>query len=296
MTDRKDRQQQLFDLGPQSVAEPEVKRPKHPVWTENKARLIETYLRLFVLITKHGVYVDGFAGPQEPDKHEMWAAKLVLESRPRWFRRFYFFELDRAKVQSLEALAEEQPPRDRSRNEPKREVKVLAGDVNQRIAEVLNEDHIKQKEATFCLLDQRTFECEWSTVERVAAYKVAGENKVEIFYFLPAAWLNRAISGLKGDETIRKWWGKDDWEQIRDARGVARAQLFENRFRSDLGYKSAKAWPIFERPEGGKTMYYMIHATDHPDAPKLMARAYNQAVLTEQEFEQLAFDLGLPSE
>lgn len=25
-------------------------------------------------------------------------------------------------------------------------------------------------------------------------------------------------------------------------------------------------------------MYYMIHATDHPEAPKLMSRAYNSTV------------------
>lgn len=58
--------------------EPMIKRPRHPIWTENKARLIERYLRYFVMITKHGTYIDGFAGPQEPGQPEMWAAKLVM--------------------------------------------------------------------------------------------------------------------------------------------------------------------------------------------------------------------------
>jgi hypothetical protein len=44
--------------------------------------MISIYLRLFVYITKHGAYIDGFAGPQEPTMPEMWTAKLVLESEP----------------------------------------------------------------------------------------------------------------------------------------------------------------------------------------------------------------------
>jgi hypothetical protein len=39
-------------------------------------------------------------------------------------------------------------------------------------------------------------------------------------------------------------------------------------------------------------MYYMIHATDHPQAPKLMVRAYNTAVLPPEPEEQLLLELG----
>ena len=41
-------------------------------------------------------------------------------------------------------------------------------------------------------------------------------------------------------------------------------------------------------------MYYMIHATDHPDAPGLMDRAYRNAVLPKEPYEQLSLELGLP--
>jgi len=58
------------------------KKPKFKIeralWTENKAQLIERYLLYFVYITKHGTYIDGFAGPQREDQPEAWAAKLVL--------------------------------------------------------------------------------------------------------------------------------------------------------------------------------------------------------------------------
>jgi hypothetical protein len=59
------------------------------IWTENKARMIGLYLRLFVYITKHGAYIVGFAGPQEPDMPEMWTAKLVLELEPKRLRQFF---------------------------------------------------------------------------------------------------------------------------------------------------------------------------------------------------------------
>ena len=67
---------------------------KNPIWTKSKAKLIEKYLYYFVMITKHGTYIDGFAGPQKLDKPAMWSAKLVLESEPRWFRNFYLYDKD----------------------------------------------------------------------------------------------------------------------------------------------------------------------------------------------------------
>jgi hypothetical protein len=53
-----------------------------------------------------------------------------------------------------------------------------------------------------------------------------------------------------------------------------------SRFKAELGYKSAKAWPILDKE--GRDMYFVIHATDYLDAPALMQRAYVEAV---QPFE-----------
>ena len=55
----------LFELPASGAVEPFVRPLRHPIWTEYKARLIERYLYYFVMITKHGTYIDGFAGPQE---------------------------------------------------------------------------------------------------------------------------------------------------------------------------------------------------------------------------------------
>src|SRR2546425_1819055 len=113
---RKRRQQQdlaqeplLFELPEKQADEIRVDQLRHPVWTENKAKLIERYLYYFVLVTKHGTYIDGFAGPQRANNPEIWAAKLVLESEPRRLRHFYLFDESAKQVRHLKALRKEQP-------------------------------------------------------------------------------------------------------------------------------------------------------------------------------------------
>ena len=71
----------LFELPASVVVDPGIDLGAMPlrVWTENKARLVARYLYYFELITKHGTYIDGFAGPQDPKRPEAWAAKLVME-------------------------------------------------------------------------------------------------------------------------------------------------------------------------------------------------------------------------
>jgi hypothetical protein len=64
---------------------------------------------------------------------------------------------------------------------------------------------------------------------------------------------------------------------------------FVDRFKG-LRYKSVMPWPIYGTE--GTVMYYMVHATDHPEAPGLMRRAYKTAVTPLDPPEQ--FDLKYP--
>lgn len=79
------KQTQLFGPDEYVAEDPTPKEPmmrpiQSPVWTDNKARLIMHYLHYFVLLTKHGTYIDidGFAGPQSECETDSWAAKLVF--------------------------------------------------------------------------------------------------------------------------------------------------------------------------------------------------------------------------
>ncbi|HKP14398.1 MAG TPA: three-Cys-motif partner protein TcmP, partial [Blastocatellia bacterium] len=275
------------------LPEPEEPEPKvpaihQPIWTKNKAKLIERYLLYFLYITKHGTYIDGFAGPQERDNPEMWAAKLVLDMEPKWLRHFHLFDKNKHQIRRLNELKKKQPDTDSNGKKIRRDINIYLGDFNVGVHELLSANSIGPKEATFCLLDQRTFECHWSTVKALAEYKPKGERKIELFYFLPIGWLDRAFAAIRNEKIIECWWGRQDWQILKGMSHEQRKEAFMRRFKTELGYKIVKPYPIFERARGGRTMYYMILATDHPDAPTQMSRAYDNAVKPKESHEQLS--------
>jgi len=141
-------------------------------------------------------------------------------------------------------------------------------------------------EATFCLLDQRTFQCHWATIDALARYKTKG-NKIELFYLLPNSRLPRAVSRTRNVERLRSWWGRDYYAAFLRLSQTKRCDAFCQRLREELGYTYVMPYPILERKRGRRIMYYMIHATDHPAAPKLMTHAYNTAVTPPEPEEQL---------
>jgi three-Cys-motif partner protein len=136
---------------------------------------------------------------------------------------------------------------------------------------------LRPNEATFCLLDQRTFECHWDTVCKLAAYRATG-FKIELFYFLANGWLERALAGLRDYYKWQAWWGREDWQTVAQMTRDQRAVELRRRFETELGYRFVMAWAIYEAKETNRIMYYMIHASDHPEAPKLMERAYTDTV------------------
>ena len=261
-----------------------LKKLRYPIWTENKAQLIERYLYYFVLITKHGTYIDAFAGPQNLDHSSLWAAKMVLESKPRWFRKFFLFEIDKKKIPLLQDLRKDQL------NDKKRRIEITEGDFNENITAVLKQNPIREKEAAFCLLDQRTFECHWACVKALAEHKKKG-MKIELFYFLPQGWLNRAMYAQQNKQVLHQWWGRPDYDSLLGLTPHDRAQLVCNRFVDELGYKEVTPWPIYESPTNNRIMYHMIHATDHPAATALMYRAYHKAVGRREPWKQLEMEL-----
>ena len=156
------------------------KRYDQAIWTENKAHFIQQYLKYFVQVTKHGAYIDGFAGPQSHENLGAWSAALVLASEPKWLRKFFLCEINRRGVSELRKLVASQAQvRDKKGRKITRVMKVYPGDFNKTVARILAERSITQKEATFCLLDQRTFECHWTTLQKLAKYKGPQNHKIE---------------------------------------------------------------------------------------------------------------------
>lgn len=125
-TSEEDPQPYLFELPPRKRKEPKIRPIQESIWTESKARLIQQYLYLFVQITKHGCYIDGFAGPQKQDKPETWAANLALDVT--LLRRFHFFERSKNGLRELHRL--------RSKHSD-RAIKIHPGDFNKSIVGLL---------------------------------------------------------------------------------------------------------------------------------------------------------------
>jgi three-Cys-motif partner protein len=253
-----------------------------PIWTETKAQLIANYLRLFLLITKHGVYIDGFSGPQDKQNPDSWSAKLVLELSPPWMKSFFLCELNRNSFADLVSMIESQP------KVSGRKINSKHGDFNQWIDEILKSQIITDKTASFALLDQRSTECHWATVQKLAAHK-RGDTKIELFYFFPTGWVHRAISETKDESKLNAWWGDDGWRKLEGIGQDQAATLYLKKIQG-LGYRDVKSWPISSHEGGiGRTMYHMIHATDHLEAPKLMYRAYRNLIGNVPAGEQTQF-------
>jgi three-Cys-motif partner protein len=245
-----------------------------------QARLVRDYLILFVQVTRHGTYLDAFAGPQDMVFLETWTARLVLDVQQ--LQHFHFFEREGAGVAALELLRAQHAGRD---------ITVWSGDMNARLPEMLKTGHIPPREATFCLLDQRTFECHWATLETLARHKAGERYKIELFYFLAERWLDRALREQEDPSPPRAWWGREDWQTLRGLRRQERVARFVQRFKDELGYRYVMPWPILERDASDSpVMYYMIHATDHAAAPGFMRRAYDSAV--QENAEQLNWGWG----
>ncbi len=260
----------------------------HPVWSEQKAQLIREYIRLFTYVTKHGVYIDGFAAPQRRTLADICSAKLVLEIEPKRVREFWLCDLDPNGAAMLEDIAV--PHRS-----PQRRITVLPGDFNELVGTILDSGRVKAKTATFALLDQRTFECDWQTVRTLAEFKPsldATATRIELFYFFATGWLDRSIGSVRRPGTSARldaWWGRPDWLSLKGMQSIPRARLVADRFRDEFGYKHVHAYPIHSRARSGRTMYHMIHATDHDEASPLMLRAYRKVsgrVDLDREFTQ----------
>lgn len=267
-----------------------TKFSEDPIWTRNKAKLIEKYLRQFIQVTHNGAYIDGFAGPQRENGPDMWCAKLVLEITPRWLTKFFLFDARKSQVKRLQDLRDAQPPPDKTKKERERKIVVERGDCNVLIRDLLKTNPIRPKEAGFCLLDQWTIECDWSTLVEISRYKKSAP-KIEILYFLPSAWLTRALRNRKDKSRTQKWWGRQDWKAVERMPSFNRMELFKERFKKELGYQSAEAFPIHKNGSRSQIMYYMIHATDHPIAPYLMQRAFRKALEIESD-AQIQMDIS----
>lgn len=244
-----------------------------PLQTDNKSKLIAEYISLYQRVTHGGLFIDGFAGPQKLNFKEAWSARRVLEIEPKWIRHFWLCEMDPTSLTALREL------KGTHHNSPKgRTVSVMAGDFNKSIRMILKSPKLHQKTPVFALLDQRTAECHWASVEAIAA-RAGKTNKIEQLYFLGVGWLQRSFAAsttADRQKELDQWWGGSGWRSLIGANHTTLVKTMADRFSNELGYSFVTPWPLFNAQD--RKMFYLIHASDHPAASGLMKRAYRRVV------------------
>lgn len=245
-----------------------------PVHSNAKSRLIAEYISTYQMVTHGGLFIDGFAGPQKREFHEAWSARRVLDLQPKWIRHFWLCELDPAGIAPLVELKSEHHGNPKGRT-----VSVMKGDFNESIKLILKSPKLRRSTPAFVLLDQRNTECHWSTVQAIARRE--GKRKIELLYFLGVGWLLRSLSTSSTPERlgeIDKWWGGEGWRELIGSSQVTLLRQMCDRFSDELGYQYVTPWPVFKDEKGTRKMFYLIHASDHEEAPRLMKRAYARVI------------------
>ena len=249
----------LFDSpGPARPRAQARNRPPNiaaPLWTAYKSRLIDEYIHHFLMISKHGVYLDLFAGPQHETDLENWSVRRVLQRRTEGpaIRHYAVCDIDPAKTQRLRDVGKTHPS-----------FRVYDGDANERVHQMLKDARITSKTACFCLLDQRTAECHWATVEALARYKREG-YKIEIFYFLAQAWLDRALASTTDKAKLAAWWGNAGHDQFRGLQSIDRAFALCDRFRRRTRLQVRGT--VLDSREGRWVANHVLHDPRHGTIP-----------------------------
>lgn len=244
-------------------------------------------------------YGDVFAG----------SARIALNTADPPFTHLRFFELDELRAGRLiTELASEYP---------RRNVRVYAGDCNERIPEALRELQSVSWAPTFAFLDPDGIHLTWSTVRTLAHHKRGHRYKVELWLLFSTMALARRLALSEGKlrpedaAAATAAFGDESWRPIYERRRaeeipgrMARAEyinLYRWKLEQELEYHHTFALEI--RNESGGPLYAMVFATDHDAGRKIMLNLYHKAARAaprrrelmraeQMEHQQLSLEVG----
>lgn len=260
-------------------------------WTEQKLDILSDYLAAFTKASKRAgttVYLDLFAGQPENVSRERsshvirGSARRALDTVPP-FTVLRFFELSSNAAALDRTLRAEYPNRN---------FRVIPGNCNDTIDQVLHELKPLNWAPTFAFLDQQSTEVRWTTLERLASHKRAGKPKVELWLLCASGLLPRGLKlrqAAVDDKVVERMnlmFGSTEWhDALRATRDgyLSGAQFCDEltnlmrwRLERTLGYKSTRVFKI--RNTAGREIFDMIFATDHAVGDKIMKAVYSKAM------------------
>lgn len=269
-------------------------------WTRNKLQILADYLPRFNSASQRSeqrIYIDVMAGgPDNVEKHtgEKFdgSPTIALQADPG-FTALRFGELG-VKADKLSAALAERFPSDKR-------YKVIKGDCNETIDELLRELHPISWAPTFAFLDQQGAEIHWTTIEKLARFRQNKNNwKTELWILMSPAMIARGVRGTNSEayeQQVSRLYGGDDWLQIKQAlhsRTITAGQyrremvnLMRYRLETDLGYQFTHRIPM-TMSTNKMTIFDMVFATDHDVGDRIMQHLYNQAAQREPEMMRRA--------
>ena len=260
-------------------------------WTRGKLDILERYLDAFTTTTRfkssERIYLDAFAG--EPENQDRLtgesidgSARIALGVDDPPFTVLRFFETPENAKKLDAALRADFPDRD---------FRVDGGDCNVLISRTLDELRHLSWAPTFAFVDPNGMEAAWSTLEAISKFRPKPKPKAELWLLFAPPMFQRVLKvdgGTTRDEDARaidRMFGCREWREIYRAKLDGKIKPAEAtdaylnfmrwRLENVLGYE--RTHPLDVRNEAGRTIYYMIFATDHPVGTKIMSDLYARA-------------------
>lgn len=272
-------------------------------WTRHKLQILEDYLQAFATATKsveERIYLDLFAGwseniSRETDEQILGSVHRALRATPP-FTRLCLFEVE-GKAQRIEAAIHKAYP-------GRKGIAVYPGDCNIQVSRALVDLRRVAWAPTFAFIDQFDSEVHWSTLEKIANFRLRGP-KAEMWILFATGQYPRRLN-IHGDElnstygdTLTRMLGTEEWINIAEARrrgildpGAARGEwvnLMRWRLEHALGYAASHAFTM--KNTNGNDIYDMIFTTDHPVGAKIMNHLYATALSQHEAMRQHALAL-----
>lgn len=260
-------------------------------WTMRKLEVLTAYFKMYRTIAGGGTYLDGFAGSGHATidgQLTKGSALRALESGA--FKNLILIEKDPATHARLTGSIAELSEAERA----KVHLYDPPADCNLAISQLLADEAIDRDKACFAFLDPDSTELAWTTVEKLARYKtylppVPGSRKperckIELWILVNT---HHAMGRLMPADRIKHrepphahvldyvMGGRDAWWDLwlREWGGPdLMAHRYAERLQTVLGYRSTHHQLVHD-PDTGRAQYYMVHASDHPNAHSIMRSA-----------------------
>lgn len=257
---------------------PEVRQ-----WSLEKYKLVGTYCDIFTTGMKYKwnqlVYIDLFAGAGysqiKETKTIYRSSALIAMSIPNPFTKYILCEQNEERFKALETRVK--------RDFSHLNCKLLLGDSNQNVGEIINEIPSFKKGNTllpFCFVDPYSLSLSFETIQRL------GCNLMD-FLILQALHMdaNRNFEKYIKEENTRiaKYLGMEDWREVFEQNGCSNrkdfvkflADQYQNQM-SRLKYKPTKHMHHIRSNEKNLPLYYLSFYSKHSTGEDFFVKVQNR--------------------